>query len=216
MKTRLHPAIGQENAYRLAEAFLADTLTLTTRAYWADTILATTGKIALASQYGIWVWKQSKAKRADVPVWLQGQGDLGNRIERILSRCIKEYGAGIVLGADSPGLPYNRLANARRALMDADAVIGPSFDGGYYLLGLNACPEGLLADLPWSQPNTFDATLERLEKHKLDVVVLEHYWDIDGPEDWKALWERKKAGELEDTATSSTMGYIGEDCVFDD
>jgi glycosyltransferase A (GT-A) superfamily protein (DUF2064 family) len=200
----------------VAEAFISDTLTLMNQAYWSVPIIATTGSVALASQYGMWIWRETDLKRNQVKVWLQGQGDLGDRMERILRRCVQDYGAGIVLGADAPGLPYHNLANARRALMEADAVIGPSYDGGFYLLGLNACPDGLLKDLPWSQENTFDATMERLKAHGLEVAVLEHYWDIDDPLDWLALWERKKAGQLNARATSEAMDNIGEDYNFKD
>ena len=113
-------------------------------------------------------------------------------MERILRRCIDEFGGGIVLGSDSPGMPYHILTNARRALLDADAVIGPTFDGGFYLLGLKECPEGLLTDLPWSADNTFDATKERLESHGYKVIVLEHFWDVDDELDWEALWHRRR------------------------
>jgi len=210
----LLPELGPEHVIRVAEAFLADTLSLVNQAYWAIPILATTESVALASQYGVWVWKHSEMKRGDVQVWLQGGGNLGKRIERTLQRCIENHGGGLVVGADSPGLPYHCLANARRALLEADAVIGPTYDGGFYLLGLNQCPEGLLDDIPWSTVNTFDATLERLRAHKLNVIVLEYYWDVDYPEDWKALWDRKNRGELSAQATSSIMDSIGEDFVF--
>ena len=137
-------------------------------------------------------------------------------MERILRRCIDEFGGGIVLGSDSPGMPYHILTNARRALLDADAVIGPTFDGGFYLLGLKECPEGLLTDLPWSADNTFDATKERLESHGYKVIVLEHFWDVDDALDWEALWHRKKTGSLLAKATSEAMDNIGENFDIND
>ena len=201
---------------RVAEAFLADTLSLVKEAYWAVPILASTESVALASQYGLWVWKQSTMDRKDVKVWLQGDGNLGDRLEHILKQAISAYGVGIALGADIPGLPYHCLANARSALMEADAVIGPTYDGGFYLLGLNRCPDGLLDDIPWSHPDTYAATLEKLKAHKMEVVVLPYHWDIDYPEDWKALWDRKAAGNLPEGATSSIMDDLGRDYIFED
>lgn len=210
MKTRLIPKLGKKNVHELAEAFISDTLTVVNKAYWGKAVLATTGTVTLTSQYSVWVWRAAEIDRKDVEIWAQGSGDLGEKIERILRRCIEGYGGGIVLGSDSPGLPYHILTNARRALLEADAVLGPSFDGGFYLLGLKQCPEGLLSDLPWSAADTFDATKARLESQGLSVVVLEHFWDVDDPLDWEALWHRKNAGTLEAKATSEAMDSIGE------
>ena len=216
MKTRLIPQLGPETTVKVAEAFLADTLTVVNEAYWAIPILASTGTVALASQYGLWVWKQSTMNRRDVKVWLQGEGTLGDRLTRILDKAIATYGTGIALGADIPGLPYHCLANARTALLEADAVIGPTYDGGFYLLGLNRCPDGLLDDIPWSQSDTYEKTIEKLKAHNMSVVVLPYHWDIDYPEDWKALWDRKDAGKLPAGATSSIMDDLGRDYLFRD
>jgi rSAM/selenodomain-associated transferase 1 len=208
VKTRLIPALGETDVVRVAEAFLADTLTLVNEAYWAQPVLATTGSLTLTSQYGLWVWKQSKMKRSDVAVWLQGEGDLGDRLTRVFDRCIKDHGAGLILGADSPGLPYRILANARRALIDADGVIGPTYDGGFYLLGLNSAPKGALKDIPWSTEDTYARTLESLTDLGLDIVILEPFWDIDTPLDWEALCDRQKQGGLAGSATESIINRL--------
>jgi len=92
-----------------------------------------------------------------------------------------------VLGADTPGLPRALLEQARVALQDADAVVGPGCDGGFYLLGLRHCPEGLLEGLPWSQTNTLDALLERLEQFQLETRSIESWFDVDHPEDLERL-----------------------------
>lgn len=75
----------------------------------------------------------------------QGEGDLGSRLENALRRALAGgKPAAIVIGTDSPDLPAELLDAARAALKDADAVLGPSADGGFYLIGLRSCPEGLL------------------------------------------------------------------------
>jgi hypothetical protein len=66
-------------------------------------------------------------------------------------------------------------------------VVGPGCDGGFYLLGLRHCPEGLLEGLPWSQPNTLDALLERLEQFQLETRSIESWFDVDHPEDLERL-----------------------------
>ncbi len=173
VKTRL--ADG-ERAARLARAFLIDTCAAVRTVPWARPILATTGPLDAAL-----------AARLDVPTWLQGDGDLGARIERVLRRALELGPAAIAIGADTPGLPPDLLAAARAALVDADAAIGPTDDGGFYVLALRRCPEGLLAELPWSRDDTFAATLARLRERGLVTKVLEPWFDIDRPSDLPRL-----------------------------
>jgi glycosyltransferase A (GT-A) superfamily protein (DUF2064 family) len=58
-------------------------------------------------------------------------------------------------------------------------VFGPSEDGGYYLIGLNAPHPQLFANIPWSTPNTLDASLQQAAKLGLRVKLLETLYDID-------------------------------------
>lgn len=75
-------------------------------------------------------------------IWLQGEGDLGARLERILSCALKSSLFAIAIGGDTPGLPSDLFEQARAALHVADAVIGPSEDGGFYLLGMRRTRTG--------------------------------------------------------------------------
>lgn len=159
-------------AAELARAFLVDTCAAVQDLGWARTILATTGEI-------------DSRLRATLPraVWMQGEGDLGARLERVLRRALDLAPAAMAIGADAPVLPVTRYEAAREALATHDAVLGPSDDGGFYLLALRRCPAGLLAEIPWSCERTFEATLARLRAHGLTVKVLEPWFDIDRPED---------------------------------
>lgn len=110
---------------------------------------------------------------------LQEEGDLGARLERVLAPRLP----AIAVGTDSPGLPRRFLDEARAALDEVDAVLGPTPDGGFYLLGLRRCPPGLLAELPWSSPDTLAATLRRLAGHGLTSRLLPPFFDVDVPRD---------------------------------
>jgi rSAM/selenodomain-associated transferase 1 len=166
-KTRLAGMLGAEGAALLARAFFADT--------WAmlggldvRRVLATTD-----AGHGL----------GAVEAWLQGDGDLGARIERILRRGLADSAIAIAMGADSPGLPASRITDAIAALDAADAVLGPAEDGGFYLLGVRACPEGLLAGVPWSSATTCAAVHDRVEAAGLRVATLAPWWDVDEPAD---------------------------------
>jgi rSAM/selenodomain-associated transferase 2 len=93
----------------------------------------------------------------------------------------------IAIGADSPGLPTKYLEQAREALERADAVVGPSEDGGFYLLGLRKCPTGLLSGIPWSAPTTCLETIAKLQAAGLTVYILDDWFDVDTAQDLEKL-----------------------------
>lgn len=184
VKTRLIPAVGVDGATSLAEAFFRDTWNCVDSLSWAVPVVASTGSL-----------NSRVLPQPATPVWLQGDGDLGARIERILTRALGQTQFAIAIGADSPGIPARFLENAHAALKTADAVIGPCDDGGFYLLGLRYCPAGLLERIPWSQSRTFASTLKRLHEAGMNVAVIDGWYDIDRPEDLGRL-ERELADQL--------------------
>lgn len=195
-KTRLAPAVGAEGAAALARAFLADTWAMVTRLPGARPILASTGP-----------WPEGLLP-PPVEVWLQGGGDLGDRMERILRRALEVCPAAVALGADSPGLPRAYVEAAQAALVEADAVLGPSEDGGFYLLALRRLPEGGLANLPWSQPETLARTEERLRALGLSVAHGEPFFDVDVPGDLERLETELNAGRLQAPATAAALALL--------
>ena len=170
VKTRLIPAVGADGAAMLAQSFFEDIWEAVHSLEWARPILATTEFVNFGSE-----------------VWLQGEGDLGKKLENILRRALRESTAALALGADSPGLPMRLLENAHEALEKSDAVLGPSEDGGFYLFGLKNCPDKLLSGIRWSQPDTFSQTMSRLRQAGLSVSILEHWFDVDTPKDLQRL-----------------------------
>jgi rSAM/selenodomain-associated transferase 1 len=175
VKTRLAAQLGPQAAVALARAFFEDTWARV-EVPWAARVLASTEDCREA--LGL----------PDAELWLQGGGDLGARMHRIFERALTRFPWAIAVGADCPHLPATALEAGRAALSgDADAVLGPARDGGYYLLGLKRLPTGLLDGLPWSSPETFAATQKRLLERDLKTVVLEPSFDIDTKEDVEAL-----------------------------
>ena len=85
-------------------------------------------------------------------------------------------------------------------------MIGPTDDGGFYLLGLRRCPAGLLADLPWSASNTYAETSARLCKHGLTVVELGRWFDVDRADDLSRLHALLDTGAIIAPATRALLG----------
>lgn len=174
VKTRLIPELGPDRAAELAEAFLEDTVAMVRTLNWAECIIAATR-----------TFERSYFKPEEV--WLQSEGDLGDRLEKVLRLALKRKPIVLAIGADSPGLPASYLENARNALATADAVLGPSADGGFYLIGLKDCPVGVLEGIQWSHSTTLAATIHKLEQFGLKTVLINPWFDVDSHEDLERL-----------------------------
>ena len=197
-KTRLAAGLGFDGAATLARAFFEDVWATARSLSWADPHLVTTEPEAPE-------WRSAGIRSA----WQQGEGDLGIRLENAVRRSLAGgTPAAIVIGTDSPGLPAELLDAARAALEDADAVLGRSADGGFYLMGLRSCPEGLLAGLPWSSDETFERTRERLLERGLRLEVLPTWFDVDQPEDLPPLRSRLTRGDLAAPATARALSRL--------
>jgi rSAM/selenodomain-associated transferase 1 len=183
-KTRLASSVGQDGAALLARAFLADTWRVVEAVSGLRPILVTTDPSA---DHGLDV---------EIEVWDQGGGDLGERLERAFRAALAHAPAAIAIGADAPGMPAELLAAAVDGIRDHAAVLGSAEDGGFWTLGVRACPRGLLSGVPWSAPTTAHATRMCLVRHGMDVRELPSWWDIDTESDlvrWRQEIQRAHA-----------------------
>ncbi len=181
VKTRLGLSIGNGPAASLAAAMLCDIWSIVAHTAGVIPVLA-------AAEEG------SFPVNARENLWLQGSGDLGSRIEQILNRGLRDAPAAIALSADSPLLTSAHISDALHQLKTNDAVIGPSCDGGFYLLGLHDCPPGLLQNVPWSTAETCEKTARQLRSQGMSVCQLEVLPDVDTLPDLHSLYsELQKA-----------------------
>jgi rSAM/selenodomain-associated transferase 1 len=178
VKSRLHPVLGAALATRLYDCFLRDRLEALTTVAGIDRVVAFTPPEA----------RETLARLAPPGFRLVPQRgmDLGARLSALLTGLI---GAGhpgaIALDSDSPTLPMRYVAEAAQALAtgDAEVVVGPCDDGGYYLIGLRAPHPELFEGMPWSTDRVLPLTLERARHHGLRTHVLPAWFDIDTPAD---------------------------------
>jgi glycosyltransferase A (GT-A) superfamily protein (DUF2064 family) len=138
-------------------------------------------------------------------IWQQGEGDLGDRLERLLRRALETCPAAFAVASDIPELTPRHIEDAVTKLDAHDAVLGPSPDGGYYLIGLKRCPEGLFSELPWSTHRTFDATYERLLNRGFSVAITTALRDVDEMDELAALRHSRACG----TATRAWLERNG-------
>jgi rSAM/selenodomain-associated transferase 1 len=111
----------------------------------------------------------------------QCEGGLGARLEYAVASTFEQGASAVIcIGGDCPKLSYTHLEQTAAALeSNYDAVFGPSEDGGYYLVGLNAPYPELFRHIPWSAATTLKESLKQAARRKLRVLQLETLYDVD-------------------------------------
>jgi hypothetical protein len=114
------------------------------------------------------------------------------------------HDSAVVLNSDSPTLPTALLVETAEVLARHGdrAVLGPSTDGGYYLLGLKAAHRRLFDDIEWSTERVARQTLERARELGLEVHCLPAWYDVDDAQALRQLHsELFDRGSLDSTLT---------------
>jgi hypothetical protein len=120
----------------------------------------------------------------------QGDGDLGQRMERAFQKNFQKKCRHVVLvGTDCPQMTAFHVKEAFFALKIHDVVIGPSEDGGYYLIGLSQIVPELFVSIEWGTEKVFEKTMERAKQRNLSVRVLGRLSDVDTPDDLP-VWDK--------------------------
>lgn len=178
VKTRLSPALDKKERRALYSRLLDDTVNRLRAVDSAEIIMAHTPD-------GAGAYFRERFGLACIE---QGGGDLGQRLSRVITLVLgKGYGRVAVVGSDIPGLDAAIAEDAFNALEAADVAIGPSRDGGYYLIAMSRPMPELFRDIPWSSPETLRKTIERAEGLGLSVRTLCVLDDVDTPEDLERL-----------------------------
>lgn len=174
VKTRLglDPAL----AAQLAAAGLRDTRARHARPGRAVTIWA-----ADALDHPFWA-------TLDAPLRAQIEGDLGARMAAALQDAPTRAAPIVLIGADCPTLPPERVDEAFARLQDHDLTLIPAEDGGYCLIGASIPPPAALFEgIAWGEAGGFEQTMARIEAAGLSVAALDPWFDLDRPQDLARL-----------------------------
>ena len=174
VKTRLGASIGDQAAARVYREFLRTLL----------------HRFSSAGDRRELVFAPS-SRRADfqtfAPGWPladQGEGDLGQRMARFFQRAFDQQSSRVVLiGSDSPTLPHSILNDAFAKLREHPVVLGPSEDGGYYLVGARGDIPPIFDNIDWSTPDVWSQTIRRLERFGVEHARLSTWYDVDSRPD---------------------------------
>jgi glycosyltransferase A (GT-A) superfamily protein (DUF2064 family) len=118
--------------------------------------------------------------------WPQPTGELGTRLAAGFERGHSEAGPVAAIGSDCLDVDAQLVEDAFAGLRDHDIVFGPSYDGGYYLVGTARHRPGFFDAIPWSTEHTLAAHLAACQLAGLTVSLLPPRRDIDTREDWLA------------------------------
>jgi rSAM/selenodomain-associated transferase 1 len=176
-KTRLVPPLSFEEAAAFNTAFLQD---MSANILAASKRMNISGYMAFGPPESVAFFKTILPPGIGlIESWLPNFGDcLLGAIRQLLAL---GHEAAVVLNSDSPTLPTSFLVNTASLLARPGdrAVIGPSTDGGYYLLGLKTAHRRLFEGIDWSTERVAGQTMEAAREIGLPVHVLPAWYDVD-------------------------------------
>lgn len=186
VKTRLAASLGDHTAAELYKTMLQDTL---------RTVRQLTGIEVVV----FWACDDKAlpllAERYRCNSRCQISGDLGQRMQAAFAEMFAHgFELCCIIGSDAPDLPLPYILEAYRLLEapHTDVVLGPSKDGGYYLLGLCQVWSQLFVNIPWSTAAVLERTLTAARDSALTAVLLPEWQDIDTLEDLQAFQGRSR------------------------
>ncbi len=182
-KTRLARSTGTEEAAELYRAFLTDLARrfagTTFDLHWAFTPPEVDYRSFAAAL---------APSQARYMACFPQQGDgLGARLHHVFRwTAERRYPCTVVIGSDSPHISREVVAEARAALEQADVVLGPAEDGGYYLIAMRE-PHDVFSGIPMSTGVVLRMTIELAQRQGLSVRLLEPLFDVDELPDLQRL-----------------------------
>lgn len=175
VKTRLAKSIGEDNALKVYKDLLKKTITVAEKT-----------DVRRQVWYSSFIDYEDGISTESFEKFLQSGSDLGKRMKYSFQQ-VFEGGVerAVIIGSDCPDLNERIVENAFNRLKENDLVIGPSEDGGYYLLGMNRFFETLFDDIEWSTESVLETTIQKAKTRGLKVFQLPILNDIDNIEDLK-------------------------------
>ena len=189
VKTRLAPALGLEAAALLHTALVERALATAKRSELAAIELC----CAPDSRHGFF---ETCAEDFDVALTEQGEGTLGERMLRTVTRALLSHDAAIIIGADCPALTIKHIAGAARKLSAHDVVLTPADDGGYVLIGARRVNEKMFDGIEWGSDKVLAQQRRNFEKLGFTWHEMPTLWDVDRPEDLPRLKALKPVFEF--------------------
>lgn len=180
-KTRLAQSIGNEKALEVYRKLLSITRKVS-RVVRAKRYL----------YYNRFIDTQDDWSEVDFFKKIQADGNLGTKMKVAFREVSAIADKVIIIGSDCPTISSSLIEDAFDILEIHDVVVGPSPDGGYYLLGMKKCHDALFENIEWSTPKVLNQTVSTAEEMGLTVHLLPQHNDIDTIEDWESFQDTQQ------------------------
>ncbi len=188
---RLVVMVKEPKAGRVKTRLAREIGTVAATQFYRHAAAAVIGRLSRAQGWQTWL---SVAPDTAVggPAWdrhvprrKQGSGDLGDRMQGIMDW--PGRGPIIIVGTDIPAIEPRHIREAFRRLGGADAVLGPTPDGGYWLVGLKRCPRVLapFGRVRWSSADTLLDTVGNFDRQSVAFVA--RLRDVDDASEWEVV-----------------------------
>lgn len=191
VKTRLCPPLTPDEAAGLHGSFVLDALEQSRRAAKLARGKSAQGSLdrfVACAPSPAHVFFKILEEREGVRLIHQIGDDLGARMEQAFKALFAmDYQRVLLVGTDLPTLPASVYMQALSLLSDHDLVLGPSLDGGYYLIGLKRPAPDLFAGMPWSTDRVLALTQKKADTLGLKTALLPPCRDVDTIDDLLAL-----------------------------
>ncbi len=162
-------------------------------------------------------------KENEIKHWLSNENrflaqhgeTLGKRMANAFEDVFEQgYTKALLIGTDIPELDETIIENAYHGLESNDAVIGPSTDGGYYLIGFtkDKFSVNLFKGIDWSSNAVLDQTLEKMAENSIHYKKMTTLNDIDTPQDLIDLTQRIHSGAR---VGPNTLKFLSDKALAD-
>ncbi len=181
VKTRLQPELSLQASVQLYKAMTEDIVRRFTNISGFDMILFFDPPSAL-NKIKAWLG----TNQAMIP---QSGNTLGDRMHNAFTYTFKKgYKKILLIGSDIPSLELEDVFHGFDGLEHHEIVLGPSPDGGYYLIGMNQINPNVFENIIWSSDTVLGETVKRIQDDKLRYKLLSVINDIDTFDDLLELW----------------------------
>jgi rSAM/selenodomain-associated transferase 1 len=201
-KTRLLGALDSPGRHLLPRCLLLDTLDRSQQVGGVELVVVYTPAGAAQEVAGL------------VPpgchLLPQRRGSLGRRMHYAFTDLFSRgFTIVMLIGSDLPTLPPTHISLAAETLQRAGdrVVLGPTEDGGYYLIGLKQPHPELFATIAWGTSEVLAQTRTRAERHRLECALIPEWFDVDTVEDLRRLAHSKSPGGVRTQAWLRETGF---------
>jgi len=179
VKTRLAREMGDDAALKVYKTLLRYTVDIVKDLEGVDILLVYEARGGKSLPRGVLMEGWAEVRQAD--------GDMGQRFLDAFRHALDNSAKAVIIGTDCIGLSKEIIDEAFDALEKDDVVIGPSEDGGYYLIGMKGLiyAEVIFTGIPWGTDKVFERTMEKMDRLRIKVHRLPKLFDVDTVKDWE-------------------------------